>query len=517
MNSVRLFVTLALAGSLAVSAPARAADCTALAGLGLHDVTISTAEAIPAQILKPDPTSAMTGATPSATDVGPHCLVEGKIGDREGVNGRYGIRFQMRLPDDWNGRFLFQGGGGTDGFIAPAIGAIPSTGSTARPALERGYAVVSMDAGHEGFDLSFGHDQQARLDLAYVSIGKVTNTAKALMRAYYENAPTKSFFMGCSNGGREAMMAAQRFPTEFDGIVAGNPGFHLTAAALGALWDVNHFAGIAPDGELWRALSQEDLDTVSDAILDKCDALDGLADGIVAAYSQCRFDIETLRGRLADEKVDALSAVMSGARDADGEPIYSDWPWDPGISAPGWRAWKLGTADRPARHTTLSVPGMQQLFLTPPRDSIPEKPDYRALAQNVASVGGYFDADETYLTTFSLRGGKMVIFQGLADPIFSANDIARWYEAVTENTSGNLARLFMVPGMTHCGGGAAFEDFDPLTLLENWVETGEAPAVMPASAPAFPDREMPICAYPAFPRYTGGDVASADSFTCVER
>ncbi|MEC8631691.1 MAG: tannase/feruloyl esterase family alpha/beta hydrolase [Pseudomonadota bacterium] len=229
----------------------------------------------------------MTGGSPTPVEVGSHCLVEGKIEDREGVNGRYGIRFQLRMPEDWNGKSLFQGGGGTDGFIAPAIGTIPSTGTTATPALKRGYAVVSMDGGHDGMKLDFAADQQARLDLAYASIGKVSNTAKALISTLYAAPPEQSYFMGCTNGGREAMMAAQRFPLEFDGVVAGNPGFHLSRAALGGVWDVTQWAKIAPRDEMYSALRPEGLDAVAEEIDRQCDALDGLEDGVVAAYRQC--------------------------------------------------------------------------------------------------------------------------------------------------------------------------------------------------------------------------------------
>ena len=458
--------------------------------------------------------SAMTGGSPQSVPVGAHCLVEGKIGDREGVNGRYGIRFQLRMPDTWNGRFLFQGGGGTDGFIAPAIGAVPSTGSTATPALRRGYAVVSMDSGHAELSLAFGADQQARLDLAYAAIGKVTDTAKTLIRSYYGKAPNTSLFMGCSNGGREAMMAAERYPTEFDGVVAGNPGFHLTRAALGAIWDLQKLRAIAPQGKLSQALSQADLDQVSKAVLERCDALDGLKDGVVAAYGQCHFDIRTLRGRLPDAKLAALAEIMAGAHDAQGHEVYTGWPWDPGINSPGWRAWKMGTEDRPALHETLSAPSTGALFMTPTQKT-PETLDVGVLAAKVADVGGYFDADETYLTTFAHRGGKMLVFQGLADPIFSATDIARWIEQASADTGPEFARLFMVPGMTHCGGGPAFEDFDPLSALEAWLDTGKAPVSMLGRSTAFPGRSMPLCAHPSHAQYVGGDPSSADSFRCV--
>ncbi|NVO26684.1 tannase/feruloyl esterase family alpha/beta hydrolase [Donghicola sp. C2-DW-16] len=508
------FIFMALL-STALASPALADSCADLGGLTLHNVDITTAATQVAGTLPPDPMSAMTGGSPRPVEAGAHCLVEGKIEDREGVNGRYGIRFQLRMPTEWNGNFLFQGGGGTDGFIAPAIGAVPSTGSTATPALQRGYAVVSMDGGHDGMNLDFTADQQSRLDLAYASIGKVTNTAKTLIRTYYNNAPDQSFFMGCSNGGREAMMAAERFPLEFDGVVAGNPGFHLSSAALGGVWDVTQWAKIAPRDAMHTALTEVELQTVADEINRQCDALDGLEDGIVAAYKQCAFDPEALRGQLSDDKLDALVAVMDGAKDSAGNAVYTGWPWDPGIAAAGWRTWKLGTAEVPALHEVLTVPSTGAVFMTPPQ-TVPQDPDFAALAAEVADVGGYFDADETYLSTFAQKGGKMVIFQGIADPIFSAHDIARWYEEATQDTGAGFAQLFMVPGMTHCGGGApAFEDFDPLTILENWTAGGETPTSMPAKSPALPEREMPICAYPLTAAYTGGDVNSLSSYTCA--
>lgn len=508
-------LTTALLATTALAAPAFAQDCAVLADIDLYNADISNAAVQEAGTLPPDPMSAMTGGSPRPVEAGAHCLVEGKIEDRIGADGKqYGIRFQLRMPDDWNGKFLFQGGGGTDGFIAPAIGAVPSTGSTATPALQRGYAVVSMDGGHAEMNLDFAADQQARLDLAYAAIGKVAGTAKALIRSYYEGAPEKSYFMGCSNGGREAMMAAERFPLEFDGVVVGNPGFHLSRAALGSVWDVSQFRPLAQDGKLYTALSQDNLDTVSAEVVKQCDALDGLEDGVVAAYGQCDFDTEALRGQLPDDKLDALLAVMSGAVDEQGNQVYTGWPWDPGIKAPGWRAWKLGTEERVAMNESLSLGAAGRVFMTPPQE-VPATPDYGQLAREVADVGGYFDADETFLTTFAARGGKMVIFQGAADPIFSAEDITRWYGEATEDTGADFARLFVVPGMTHCGGGdVAFEDFDPLTLLEDWQESGTAPGSMPASAPGMPDREMPLCAYPAYAEYTGGDEASLDSFTC---
>ena len=235
--------------------------------------------------LPSDDQAAFTGAYRAAADVefGAHCVVSGELEKRTGADGKpYYIGYQMRLPENWNGKFLFQGGGGMDGFIAPAVGATPVAGSTATPALKRGYAVVSMDGGHQGAgDASFGADQQARLNLAYQSTGKVTQVAKLLIRQAYRAEPKHSYFMGCSNGGREAMLAAMRYPTEFDGVVAGNPGFRLSRAAIAQSWDNQHFQAAAPknaQGEriFANALTQQDLDAIAQGVLNRCDKSDGL-------------------------------------------------------------------------------------------------------------------------------------------------------------------------------------------------------------------------------------------------
>lgn len=499
-----------------------ASDCSALSRLNLPSTRIQRAVLQNDKDLPSDPNSALTGANPQQVKAGAHCLIEGEIGGREGVGGHYGIHFQMRAPVKWNGRFLFQGGGGMDGFLAPAIGAIPSPNSSAKPALARGYAVVSMDGGHQGRDASFAQDQQARLDLAYASIGKVTDVAKALIHAFYGKEPKHSVFMGCSNGGREAMIAAQRYPTEFDGIVVGDPGFHLSAASLAQAWDVRELMAAAPveNGApiLSKALTQADLDLVSKAVIDACDGLDGVKDGLINAYRQCRFDPETLRGKLPDAKLDALKSMVAGPHGASGAQLYSDWPIDAGFNSPGWRAWKLGnstTAQPDARNVVLGGDSLPHLFMTPRRETLDVTTlDFDEAARDVAQMGALNDATSTFMTSFVARGGKMVMFQGLSDPVFSASDIMRWYDKATSDTKGDFARLFMVPGMTHCGGGPALDDFDPLSALEAWTDTGTPPAEMPARGKSFPGVTQPLCPYPAETHYEGGDALAVTSYSC---
>jgi len=518
-----------------VSSQARA--CTTLSQTDIHGVRIERAEWHAPQALKADPNSAMTGSTPRDQQVGAHCLVRGVINPRTGVDGKpYGIHFELRLPAAWNDKFLFQGGGGTDGFLAPALGSIPSQGSTATPALIRGYAVVSQDGGHEGTDASFAKDQQARLDYAYASTGQVSAVAKQLIQRFYGAPARKSYFMGCSNGGREAMMAAERYPTEFDGVVAGNPGFRLAYAGVGEIWDSQQFMRVAPVNAQGRkvianAFSQADLDLVSRAVLARCDAKDGLKDGVINAWERCDFKPSMVQchagktqGCLSADKVDVLKAVFEGAKNHRGDKLYTSWPWDAGINTAGWRVWKLGTSQTAKPNSinlTLGANSVAEYFMTPYNAGFDVlRFDFDRDVGKIRQTAAINNADATFLTTFEQRGGKFIIFQGVSDPVFSAHDIRDWYLQLRRDmgkTTPGFARLFMVPGMTHCGGGSGLDDFDPLTALEQWTDHGEAPSQLIGKGTLPGDtlpRSQPICAYPQTAVYRGGDKRAAQSFVC---
>ncbi len=528
MNRILLAALLS-----AVAMPAWAASelspqqCRALKGdTSLYQTEITRAEWVAGEAMPQDGMAAMTGASAGAQIMPLHCLLEGAIEQRKGADGKdYATTFQLRLPAQWNEKFLFQGGGGMNGFLGPAVGSVPFRNSSATPALLRGYAVVSTDGGHRGRDASFAADQQARLDLAYTAIGKVTTTSKQLIGKLYQTAPQKSYFMGCSNGGREAMMAAQRYPLEFDGVVAGNPGFRLAYAAVGEAWDNQHFMAAAPknaQGEkiFANALTQADLDTVSQAILNRCDAKDGLKDGLVNAWESCDFKPDMVKKQLGGKKVALLKAIFGGAKNSRGENVYASWPYDAGINSSDWRAWKLGnsqTAEPNARNITLGVGSLSSLFMTPYNPQFDTmKFDFDRDLANIRPMAGIFNADSTNLTTFNSRGGKMLVIQGVSDPVFSTHDLRDWYVQMQKDTpsSAEAARLFMVPGMAHCGTGPALDDFDPLTALENWAEKGQAPASLLAKGKAFPGKTQPICAYPKAATYIGGDENRAESFVC---
>ena len=515
----------------------RALACTALRQAEIYQTRIDMAQWNEPQLLKADRYSAMTGSTPKDQEIGAHCLVRGVINPRTGVAGKpYGIHFELRLPVAWNRRFLFQGGGGTDGFLAPALGSIPSQGSTAVPALLRGYAVVSQDGGHEGTDTDFAQDQQARLDYAYASTGQVMVVAKQLIQRFYGTHALKSFFMGCSNGGREAMIAAQRYPTEFDGVVAGNPGFRLAYAGVGEAWDSQQFMRVAPvnaRGEkvVANAFTQSELDLVNRAVLDRCDAKDRLKDGVVNAWERCDFQISAvqcgpgrIQGCLSSDKVKVLETVFEGAKNSRGDNVYASWPWDAGINTIGWRVWKLGTsqtAQPNAISFTLGASSLGSYFMTPYQRAFDVlRFDFDGDPAKVQQTAAINDADSTFLTTFAERHGKLIIFQGVSDPVFSANDIRDWYRQLQHDMgreTSDFARLFMIPGMTHCGGGSGLDDIDPLTALERWTDEDMAPGALVGKGTLPGDtrpRSQPICAYPQIAVYRGGDERAASSFEC---
>lgn len=523
-----LIAGAAIAGPSLAHAQAGTADaCHALEGLASPSLKIETAQLTAAGPMK------LPFGPPGAgaIDLPEHCLVRGVLSPRTGVGGQhFGVGFELRLPTSWNGRFLFQGGGGLDGVVNPAIG-MGGVGQSA--ALTRGFAVVSTDAGHQGQDASFAADQQARLDYAYQALGKVTVEAKAIIARFYGRPPKWSYFVGCSNGGRQGMMAAQRYPLEFDGIVAGDPGFRLSRAAVGELWDTAQLSRIAPkDGQgrpiISQALTNTDLKLLSNAVLRQCDALDGLKDGMINDVKACRFDpkVLTCKGKATSRcwstaKVAVVRAIFNGARDSRGRPLYASWPYDAGVSDMGWRVWKLGfspAAEANGINQTMGLDSLRRYFATPADPSLTAQTfDFDRAAALTAQTGVINDPTSTFLTSFVQHGGRLMIYQGVSDPVFSANDIIAWYDQLAREAGPpqDWARMFLVPGMNHCQGGPATDQFDALDALQAWVEDGKAPDRLLATGAAFPGQSRPLCAYPKVARYKGGDARSAESFACT--
>jgi hypothetical protein len=585
---VRRLRTACLAAVLAAAAPAPAIGVIAQGG----GPSAAACGALAGVTDLPNPTTVIrTAALASASDARPaagpfapptpalpeHCHVTGRIADRAGAGGqRYGINFRLRLPTMWNGRFFFEGGGGSNGNVGNAFGALQ--GQQPRVALALGYAVVSQDSGHDnqanndparGGTQTFGFDPQARVDFGYNSYDQVATAAKAIIARYYGRASEKSYFAGCSEGGREGMMLSQRYPAQFDGILACSPGFNLPRAAVAEAWDSQAFAEVSRAGQLAdangqphvnKAFTDEDLALVSRAVLEACDAMDGAVDGLVQSFVSCTTSVVapklsaiTCKGAKADTclssaQVNALKKVFGGARTSKGEAVYAAWAWDAGVGGKtgaaynmGWRIWKLGPYGAPANaaiNLTLGASALPSIFVTPPV-AVPmagggaaayalafDVNQYRAALDNRAdefnqSSLEFMKADSTDLSAFKGRGGKLVIAQGVSDPVFSILDTIAWWDALNNangGRAGDFTRLFAVPGMNHCAGGPATDQFDAFGALVSWVERGVAPDEIIATAGAgtpWPGRTRPLCPYPAQARFKGiGNLETADSFVC---
>lgn len=491
--------------------------------------------------------------------VGEHCVVSGKMNQRtSSVDGQtYAIGFEMRLPKDWNGRFLYQGNGGTDGVISQAVGNI-SAGGMLRHALQQGFAVISSDAGHSAAQNPlFGLDPQARLDYGYQAVGTLTPMAKALIKAAYGKGPDRAYIGGTSNGGRHTMVAAARYAADYDGYLAGSPGFNLPKAAVAQLYGAQQWATVATDrANLETGFNATERALVASAILAKCDALDGLADGLVNDVQACRSafdlqrDVPTCAGArdgscLSAAQKTAYGNVMAGARNSKGEALYSRWPYDPGVRAPGWADWKFRNSVGSSRDPVA----VGFIFSSPPASSsiLSDTLSY-ALGFNMdvdaprifATSGIYTESAMSFMTppnptklnTLRDRGAKMIVFHGNSDPVFSVDDTSAWFDALDAEyggTASRFVRLFRVPGMGHSRGGPATDQFDALATLVAWVENGQAPDSLVATArgagnpggvnadvPAdwSPSRTRLLCPYPLQAYYIGGDKETAASFAC---
>ncbi|HZM94162.1 MAG TPA: tannase/feruloyl esterase family alpha/beta hydrolase [Vicinamibacterales bacterium] len=496
-----------------------AAACSALTSLKIPglDLAISKAEWFAAG--SSPPARGGPGAAANPIKLPAFCRLDGVIDRRTGADGKpYGIGFALALPGEWNGRFLFQGGGGLNGSVQPPLGGT-ATGGT--PALARGFAVVATDTGHTGqggFDASFMAEQQAALDFAYQAVGRVAVVAKQIIAQHYSKAPDRSYFAGCSTGGREAMLMAQRHPMYFDGIISGAPAMRTNFSGIGDEWVATQLNTVAPKNEKGlpatrQALSDADKKAVIDGFLNACDAGDGLKDGMVFNTNACRFDPKALvckgtktDGCLSAEQAAALEKGFAGPKDSKGRQVYPGFLFDTGIAA------------------TQGIPGLLHGGLNPVGPTFSATTmdvDARAAAA-AADSGGVLAATSTWtnLNTFSNHGGKLIFFHGVSDPWFSALDTIDYYERMTKANGGpaavsNWSRLYLSPGMGHCNGGeAALDNFDLLTSLVEWVEKGTAPSVT-ATGRAFPGRSRPLCAYPQHAHYKGnGDPQKADSFEC---
>jgi feruloyl esterase len=522
------FACIALCSATGLSAFAQSANtpqsrCTALSALTLDHAKVLTAaltapaEAIPEAKLTP----ARTAALPA------FCRV--RIEDRPSADSD--IRTEVWLPANaWNGRFRGEGNGGFAGEIY-----YPQMATS----VAAGYATAGTDTGHAGTDGTFalGHPEKIK-DFGWRSIHDMTLEAGQVIAAFYGKPASHSYFVSCSDGGREALMEAQRFPTDYDGIVAGAPAYYWTGLVSVAAGNEKQLYS-----SLAAAIPAAKVSTIANAVRAACDANDGVTDGVLNDPRACTFNPATLLCRQGDSdsclttaQVASLKTIYAAKRGAHGKVVYpgflpgaEDAPlsWDRWIT--GEHSLQLFFATGYFSNFVYQDPNWKLSSFDFPRDS--------ALAAQ--RNGADLNATDTNLKPFLTHGGRLILYHGFNDPAIPAVGTIQYLDSVIA-TVGRPAvssgiRLYMVPGMLHCSGGPGATDFgqdqDPaepfdaqhniISALEQWVEQGAAPDTIiatkfPADDPTRPARmTRPLCPYPALPSYVSGDPNNAKSFTCA--
>lgn len=500
-----------------------AADCASLKNISLADTKISLAEAVPSGVVE------IADAGAPLRDLPAFCRVAGEM--RPTRDSR--IRFEVWLPaQGWNGRLLGTGNGGFAGSIYyQQLAAY----------LRRGFAVAGTDAGHqaENTDASwaYGHPEKVK-DFGWRAIHLTAERAKQIIDAYYAKKADKAYFDACSDGGREALMEAQRFPEDYDGILAGAPA-NAWSTMLGA--GAGALQGLFSDPAAY--IPDRKLPALQRASLAACDAADGVKDGVIGEPGKCRFDPQMLlcKGEdsadcLTQPQIDSVKRLYAGIKNNEGRVVF------PGYSMgdeKSWKEWIVG--EDPT--SSLSSRFVQNYF----RYIVTGDPKVNVLTANVDDLlkqsrekeAADLDATNPDLGRFAARGGKLIIYHGWDDPAISPGNTVVYFKSVEkamgEPKTASFVRLYMVPGMEHCSNGpgaSAFGQFGSETAtgpkhglfdaLEDWVEKGSPNEVVATKYGPGPDGKMkaiftrPLCAYPKVARYKGsGDQNDAANFACV--
>jgi len=486
-----------------------------------------------------------------------HCQVQGILQERTGVAGipgvaasyrtnqHYGTLFEVRLPTDWNGRYMFQGSGGTEGTLPSAMGNIGGTGGV--PALRNGFVVASQNGGHANTELPpsfpagaitdlnhiqilsqnmFFSDAQAVKDWAYNSIDITTQTTKYLIDAYYGRAPERSYFVGCSTSGRQGMAMSQRFPQHYDGIVAGDPFYLPPEISLSETWGLEHIIAISPiiDGkpQYLQSFTLADQNLFTNAILAACDHLDGLVDGVIDNAAACTFDPATfvfpstgVYGSVAPgmplqcagdktatcltpAQVNAAKKIAEGPRTSSGERIVtpdgtplSGYPFDGGFMQPsGIPTRDIGTANSAPGNIGLGSGQLPLFWFAQPDPTYnPLTVDYDNDIHLVTPSSPAVN-NSTDIAPYINRGGKLIFYHGMSDSGPPWPYTQKYFHDVMVQNGGmaganRFMKMYLVPNMGHCSGNMATDSFDMLTPMVNWIENGVAPQEIVATGNRF--------------------------------
>jgi feruloyl esterase len=502
---------LVVLGACALTAAAQTA-CDGLTKLMLPGVTVTSAVAVSA-----GPFTLPAGRGAPASPIMPSfCRVIGFV--------RPEVNFEVWLPANWNRKFLMVGNGGLAGTISFSAMVAP---------LQRGYATASTDTGHVADNdghWAQGHMQRV-IDFAHRGVHVTTEAGKAIVQQFYGVAAEHSYFSGCSQGGQEALTEVQRYPTDYDGVIAGDPANYWTHLYMGGhMWITqalqNDPAAYLPSGKT---------QIIGNAVNAACDDLDGIKDGILSDPRRCHFDPATLLCKGSNEakdapdcltaaQVDTVRKIYQGARTPDGEQIF------PGImpggeaGQTGWASWITGAAPGRGQHSTLGNPFFRYVVFEDPDwdfrsfhfDKVPGfDSDVEFTDDKLASIFNNMNPD---IKAFQISGGKLIQYHGWSDPDISPLNSVNYFQSVNEKMGDTKSfyRLFMVPGMNHCSGGPGPNTFDPISALEQWVERGKAPERIVATGGAVKDRTRPLCPFPQEARWKGtGTTDKEENFICA--
>jgi hypothetical protein len=443
------------------------------------------------------------------------------------------INIEVNLPEMWNNRLYMFGNGGWAGE------SFESAGRAANRArgLKAGFVTASTDTGHSAASepgASFALNRQKLLDFGFRSLHVTAETAKLMARTYYGSGPAKSYYEGCSQGGRQGLTLAQRFPNDFDGIVAGSPGLYQTATHLSrAYWMQGMNANPFPAAKLGLLASR---------VYEQCDAKDGLKDGLIDDPRRCDFKPARDLPHCAEgaDQPDCFTADQIKALDriygdvmSQGKRFFPGWPVGAEIAGPnglsGWIGQEINGPNGPGAWTSYGHNFLRFVMPGAKAGSVDSDP-VRAFSQfdidkfpaQAEELRQIIDANDPDLSAFRRRGGKLLMYYGWADPQLNPRMGVEYYEQVVEtmgNSTGDFFRLFMVPGMFHCGGGVGTSVFDAATPLVNWVESAKPPERIEASRVVAGKvvRTRPLCAYPQVARYKGnGSIDESVNFSCAQ-
>jgi hypothetical protein len=452
------------------------------------------------------------------------------------------IKFEVNLPTNWNNRLLQMGGGGYDGVLVTGLGGVSNQVASAPTPLALGYVTVGSDSGHEGggFDGTFALNDEALANFGHLQVKKTHDVATYLVKARYETLVEHSYFAGGSQGGHEGLIAAQKYPADFDGVIAQYPAYNLLLMHLGS----QHFAKALYDRNGAGWINPNKVKTLVAAVYAACDGLDGIADGIIGNVPGCNraFTMDTLRATLrCAGGVDTGDSCLSDAQlktvDTINSPFTLSFPTAAGLTTyPKWPILEgatflnntLGNSAVPSRPPVPAdafqlrpADGTIRYVITRNPTVDPLTFDPNQWAARIVEASSILDANSVDLTQFMARGGKLVLMVGSIDDSITSHNTLNYYSRLVarfgQAALDSFVRFYYIPGFGH-GNGVFNAKFDSLGALDTWLTRGKAPGTLLATDAnaANKGRTRPLCVYPAWPKYNGsGDVAASSSFTCV--